>query len=171
MNVLFKWIAAALLGPVAGQLAHAQPAPQRFPVPGHGSLQLQVPNDWRAASKSLDKPASVLLRIRPAAGDAFPVQVTALWLDPEKRARKTPEQLKQDVEKSAAGPLQRSVEKDLRLEALRGAQALGYYYSLTGREPAPAEKARLLQMFANATHAASATAAARTASRYTSRKP
>lgn len=185
MRNSLKWIVAALLWTLAGQIAQAQSTLQQFPVPGHGSLHLPVPQDWRAASKSLAQPASVLLRVRPAEGDAFLVQVTALWLDQEKLARKTPAQLKRDVEKSAAGPLQQSVEKDLRLEELRGAQALGYYYSLTDRapgpgeykyltqgivlagemltiftilqrEPAPAEKARLLQMFANTAHAAAA---------------
>lgn len=185
MNRLLKWIAATLLWSLAAQVAHAQPAPQRFPVPGHGSLQFPIAQEWRAASKSLDQPVSVLLRVRPASGDAFLVQVTALWLDAEKLARKTPEQLKRDVAKSAEGPLQQAEEKDLRLEELRGAQAFGYYYSLTDRapgpgeykyltqgillagemltifiilqrEPASAERTQLLQMFAGAAHMATA---------------
>lgn len=175
---------------VAGQpAAQEHSAPQRFTVPGHGSLALPVPREWRAVGKSLDKPASVLLRIRPASGDAFLVQVTALWLDAEKLARKTPEQLRQDVQSSAKAPLQQSIEKEVRLEELRGAQAIGYYYSLTDRAPvsgeyryltqgivvagemltiftilqreaAIAERGQLLQMLANATHAPSAASAA-----------
>jgi hypothetical protein len=161
---------------------------QRYSVPGHGSLQLEVPRDWRVASQSLKDPASVALHLRPASGDAFDVQVTTLWLDRAKSARKTPEQLKAEVQNGTAKLLKRAVEKEVRIEELRGAEVIGYYYSLTDRVPAPGEykymtqgmfvtgelltiftilyhgprvpeREKVLRMFANATHT-SVTAAA-----------
>lgn len=160
---------------------------RQYSVPGHGSLQLNVPKAWRVATKSLDDPASVLLRLGPGAGNAFHVQVTSLWLDAGKLAAKTPEQLRQDVERSGEKPLQQAVEKRLVVEELRGDQALGYYYSLTDRAPKAgeykyltqgifvtgelltiftllyhdanlAEKAQVLRMFASATHLAAGAA-------------
>ncbi len=131
--------ALALTGLFGPLRAQDQASTQRFPVPGRGSLQLNVPKEWRAISKSLDEPASVLLRIRPAAGEAFLVQVTAVWLEPAKLAGKTEEQLKADVRRGTEKLLTQAVEKEAVIEELRGAQALGYHYSLTDRAPGPGE--------------------------------
>jgi hypothetical protein len=161
---------------------------RRFTVPGHGSLQLNVPKTWRIADKSLEDPASVTLRFLPGSGEAFHVQVTSLWLDAGKRAGKTPEQLRKDVQQAGEKSLGQALEKQLTLHPLRGAKAQGYYYTLTDRDPAPGEykhltqgmflagelftiftflhhepeiaaKAQALQMFAAAAHVASAPAA------------
>jgi hypothetical protein len=133
---------AGLPGPLSAQ---EQPSAQRFSVPGRGALQLDVPRDWRAISKSLTEPASVLLRIRPAAGEAFLVQVTTVWLEPEKMASNTPEKLRADVRRIADKLLSQAVEKEAVIEELRGEQALGYHYSLTDRAPKPGEHKYLTQ--------------------------
>jgi hypothetical protein len=179
----YRMILAALaLGGLLGPLRAQEQAPlQQFAVPGRGNLQLSVPKEWRAISKSLEEPTSVLLRIRPATGEAFLVQVTAVWLEPAKLAARTEEQLKADVRRSAEKLLTQAVEKEAVIVELRGAQTLGYHYSLTDRAPKPGEykymtqgilvtgelltiftilyhdpalpeKAQVLQMFAGATY-------------------
>ena len=125
--------------------ACAQSQPQRYGVPGHGSLVLEVPKEWRVTSQPLNDPASVILRFRPASGEAFYVQVTTIWLDGAKLAKKTPEQLKADVRSSADNPLKQAVEKEVRIDELRGAQVLGYHYSLTDRAPKPGEHKNMTQ--------------------------
>jgi hypothetical protein len=110
-----------------------------YVVPGHGKLRLRVPDGWSDTSKALEQPASVLLRFRPVAGNAFYVQVTAVWLDPSKLAKMTPESLKASVGQSTAEPLRQAVEKAVTIQELRGKQTLGYYYSLTDRAPPPGE--------------------------------
>lgn len=117
----------------------AQETRRTFPVPGHGALQLSVPKDWRVHSQTMKDPAALMLRFRPGTGEAFYVQVTALWLDAAKLAKKTPEQLRADVASSAKEPLRQAVEKEARIDELRGAKVLGYHYSLTDRAPKPGE--------------------------------
>ena len=133
------WTVATAIGMTLGLAGTApaqdQTAVQRYPVPKHGSLQLNVPKDWRVASQSMEDPAAAILRFRPASGEAFYVQVTTIWLDPQKSPKKTPEELKANVLSSAQKPLQQAVEKQARIDELQGAQVIGYHYSLTDRAP------------------------------------
>ena len=118
---------------------------QRYSVPGHGGVQLEVPANWRVASKSLENPASVVLRVRPATDDSFDLQVTTVWRDPAKSPRKTPAQLKADVQRGTEKLLERAVEKEARIDELKGAKVFGYHYSLTDSVPAPGEYKYLTQ--------------------------
>lgn len=184
MRFLFSSAVAAGLATCLMSTASAQAQPQRYAVPGHGSLALEVPKEWRVTSQSASDPASVNVRIRPASGDAFYVQITTIWLDPAK-GRKTPEQLKAEVRNGTDKLLKQAVEKEARIDELRGAQVLGYHYSLTDRAPKPGEykymtqgmllsgelltiftilyhdaagdgRSRVLQMFAGASHSSAA---------------
>jgi len=123
---------AAVLG--FSSATFAQPAPQRFAIPGHGTLLLNVPAEWRLADKATPNPPSVSVSARPATGDGFDLQMTAVWLEPEKRAEMTPEAIKQRVQATSKELLNQAVEKQAELIELRGKQAQGYYFSLTDRE-------------------------------------
>jgi hypothetical protein len=112
----------------------AQPAPQRFPIPGHGALLINVPPEWRVASKSSTNPPAVAFNMLPATGDSYNLQMTAIWLEPAKRAEMTPEVIKERVQATSKELLKQSVEKEAQLVELRGKQALGHYFSLTDRE-------------------------------------
>jgi hypothetical protein len=119
--------------------AQAASPPREYRVPEHGRLALRVPDGWKDTSKAVERPPSVLLRFRPAAGDACYVQVIAVWLDPARLAKITPGSLKANVELTAADPLRGAVEKVATIAEFRGAQALGYSYTLTDRAPPPGE--------------------------------
>lgn len=125
--------------------AVAQTHNQDYAVPGHGKLRLQVPDGWVSSSKSLEQPAAVVLRLNPASGDLFDVQVTTVWLNTERLAKTTLKSLKSTVEETAEDPLRQAVESKLVLVELRGAETMGYYYSLTDRNPAPGEYKYLTQ--------------------------
>lgn len=112
----------------------AQPAPQRFAIPGHGTLLLNVPLQWRLADKATPNPPSVSISAGPATGDSFDLQMTAVWLEPAKRAEMTPQAIKQRVQATSKELLNQAVEKQAELIELRGKQAQGYYFSLTDRE-------------------------------------
>jgi hypothetical protein len=121
--------------PVSAALA--QPAETRsFSVPGHGSLVLDVPKGWRVAERPNDQPPSIYVRFDPSSGDAFVVQITALWLDAEKRAKQTPQAMKELEQKQADKMLAQAEEKQAKLVELRGRQARGYHYSLADRTSA-----------------------------------
>jgi len=131
MNLRLALLAAAL---VFSSAAPAQPAPKRFAISGHGSLLLGVPAEWRVADKATANPPAVALSVRPATGDSFNLQITALWPDPAKTAGMTPEAIKERVQATSRDLLQQSVEKEAQLLELRGKETLGYYFSLTDRE-------------------------------------
>jgi hypothetical protein len=114
--------------------ALAQPAAQRFPVPGHGALLINVPVAWRVASKSSTNPPAVAFNLLPASGDGYNLQMTAIWLEPAKRAEMTPEAIKDRVQSTSKELLKQAVEKDAPLTELHGKQARGYYFTLTDRE-------------------------------------
>jgi hypothetical protein len=88
----------SILAPSSGQRGE-------YSVPGHGKLQLRVPDTWKDFSKPLKEPPAVGSVFRPPSGDAFIVQVTCVWLDAEKLAKFTPEWQKAAVLKASLKPL------------------------------------------------------------------
>jgi hypothetical protein len=134
-----------LLAPMAQTQATVPTASTDFPVPGHGSLRLKLPDGWRSRALPLTDPASVTLHFTPAHGDAFDVQVTSVWLDSAKRADVTLDSIKAGTQHAAEGLLPHSVEKTVSLHELRGPQSIGFYYALTDREPGPGEFSNLTQ--------------------------
>ncbi len=123
---------ACALGVSAAVLEPGQQ--QRFSIPGHGNLVLNIPTGWRVASNSLQEPPAVSLRIGPASGDAFSIQVSTVWIDPAKASDLSPESFKERMQQSAAELLPKSVEKEARVMELRGKESTGYYFSLTDKE-------------------------------------
>jgi hypothetical protein len=148
--VSFRKTPKALLASLQGG---AIPAPENtrtaassdFSLPGHGSLRLKVPDGWQVQSHQLADPASVNLHFAPANGDAFDVQVTAVWLDLDKRSRETPDSLKATAQRAATALLPHSVEKTATIKDLRGPQSVGFYYVLTDSNPEPGEFTNLTQ--------------------------
>jgi len=133
MCVRARWSVFGLL--VLFSAADAQEATQaqRYVIPGHGSLSLNVPRAWMALSKPLEKPPSVVLLFRPASGGAFSVQLTSAWLAPDKLAGFTPESIRSKTQDSATKLLPEAEEKEAAMAELRGAESIGYYFSLTSR--------------------------------------
>ena len=110
-----------------------------YPIPDHGSLHLTIPKAWRVSSQSTKQPPGVVLQVRPESGDAFNIQVTTVWLNEVALTRTTQESIRRQVDQNGRQLLPQAVEKSLSVQELRGAQALGYYYTLTDRAPAPGE--------------------------------
>lgn len=133
MRVCARWSAFALLVLCSAALAQEATQAQRYIIPGHGSLLLNVPREWLALSKPLEKPPSVALRFGPASGGAFSVQLTSVWLEPDKLADSTPESIRSKAQDSATQLLPEAQEKEAVLVELRGAESIGYYFSLTSR--------------------------------------
>jgi hypothetical protein len=126
-------IAAVLAGALAGPAAAQPIEAQQFGVPGHGNLLLAVPKEWRVVNQGSADPPVVIVRMHPPTGDAFYLQLTAVWLQPEMLATMTDEMIKTRVQQSAGRMLPRAVETEASLVELRGKDALGYYFALTDR--------------------------------------
>lgn len=137
LRALPRLIVVLLFGVLARPLLAQDTVIRQYPVPGHGALALPVPEGWRVSVKPMDKPAALVLQFDPASGSDFVVQATAVPLSPGQSARMTPGQIRQSVRDGATKPLGEAVESEVVVEEMRGAQAAGYYYSLTARAPAP----------------------------------
>ncbi len=139
------WIAAILCLLTGPLTARQSGAAREYSIPGHGSLRLAVPDGWRVSTKSLSQPLSVLLRMSPPTGEAFDVQLTSVWLDSAALAKRSPDSIKSNVQRTASGLLPQAVEKTITMQELRGTQTAGYYFALTDRNPAPGEYKYLMQ--------------------------
>lgn len=118
---------------------------REYEVPEHGKFVLEVPEGWQQASRPIVEPPSTQLRISSAADDRFRIQVNAIWLDEESRAKATPPDLQETLRTSAQVPLAESVETEAALKELRGAETRGYYFALTDREVPAGEYKYLIQ--------------------------
>ena len=132
---------AAVMVALCRPLGAQEPATARqYPIPGHGSLLLRVPQDWKGVGKSLEKPPSFLFRFAPPSGDAFLLQVTSVWLEPEKSAALIPDTIKSGIQATAVSMLPEAIEKEAAVVELRGPQSIGYHFTLTRRSPPAGEK-------------------------------
>lgn len=113
--------------------AFAQDTEHRFPIPGRGSLVLKGPESWVAISRQIPQPPSVTGRLGPRTGNAFSVQITAIWLDETRRATQNEARSKAFAEESAAKQLAQAEETEVKVLELRGKETAGHYYSLTAR--------------------------------------
>jgi hypothetical protein len=133
MRVCARWSVFGLLVLFSAAGAQEATQAQRYVIPGHGSLLLKVPRAWLALGKPLETPPSVALVFRPASGSAFSVQLTSAWLEPDKLAGFTAESIRSKTQDSAAKLLPEAEEKEVAAVELRGAESIGYYFSLTSR--------------------------------------
>jgi hypothetical protein len=120
----------ASLGP--GNVAAAERLTrQRFPVPGKGSLSLDVPAEWRITSSPVAAPPSLTLSIQPATADEFQLEVTSVWME----AGINQERLNEMVRQTLNQALPHAVETEAPLVELRGKDTAGYCFSVTERKP------------------------------------
>lgn len=143
-----KLAVAALVALSVAATAGAQSSARvirEYPVPGHGKLVLEVPEGWQQASRPVVEPPSVQLRLSSAETDRFRIQMTAIWLDEESRAKTMPPDLQETLRASAAGPLAESVETEAVQQELKGEQTIGYWFALTDREVPAGEYKYLIQ--------------------------
>ncbi len=152
--VSFRKAPKSLLAALHGSTSHAaSSSPSEnssfsvpsFSIPNHGTLRLQMPESWRVETRPLANPPSIYVHFTPASGEAFDVQVTAVWLDADKRARQTADSLKATARRTADEMLPRSVEKTAPLHELRGPQSMGFYYAITDNNPGPGEFTNMTQ--------------------------
>ena len=121
-------------GPVPAQ----SPASVRaYPLPGHGTFELPVAEDWKAAvAASADLPPTITFS--PSAGRDFEFLVTPLWSKTADPGFNAPGTVKTFVEEQGRGLLSHAVEKQLVVNMLPGGN-LGYFYTLTDKAPGPGE--------------------------------
>jgi hypothetical protein len=120
-------------------------SPRYYPLPGHGTLLLQVPAGWldRLVQPPGDMPPTVTFS--PRSGAAFEVLVTAGWPTKPGEPLMDRNELKRQVEMAADKAQPRSLEKVLVVKELAGLVCRGFYFSASDRAPKPGEYKYLTQ--------------------------
>jgi hypothetical protein len=137
-------VVLALLHLGGGGWLEARPESD-FPVPGRGSLRIDVSDDWRVESRSVQSPPSLTLRLVPKTGRAFEADLTAVWLDSGRLKATTAGTTRTDVELMAEGLLSARAESSTGIQRLSGAGVFGWYFVFAIRNPGSGEFEYLTQ--------------------------
>ncbi len=118
----------------------AHPAPQRFAIPAHGMLALNLPQTWRAELSQPPRGLPPTISMSPTAGQKFELLITAIWDAKSPTAIPQPEEIRSLVERSGRAALAQAVEKTLAVQEF-GSEVgkKGYYVRLTDKAPKPGE--------------------------------
>jgi hypothetical protein len=129
---------AAALGAAGLALAN-DTVPRRFELPNRDTLELTLPTGW---SESLQEPAGggpPTIEIAVTEGGARQVFITPEWPDPVANEIREPAALR-DAIRELAERIQPQVEEPyLEVRPLGGANASGWYFTATERNPAEGE--------------------------------
>ena len=132
------------LGPGTGRATERGPwvcsdcEVRSYPVPGHGSLELNFPKDWKSEMGPLGNLPSTIT-LSPPEGDDFDVVITPLWSPRGEKDYNSPAKVKALVDEDRKGLASSAVEKELVLVPLNGTAARGYYFFATDKAPKPGE--------------------------------
>ena len=113
---------------------------KRYPLPGHGYLQLNVPAGWKERLTQPSKPVPPIIDfVADQKGKPFIVTVAPSWQTRGNGTQPDKEALRKSVEYSGRGMLPISKEKEIKVVELDGASGPGYYFSVTDNAPKPGD--------------------------------
>lgn len=106
-----------------------------YPLPDHGTLQLQVPGGWLDRVQQPPRRLPPTIVFKPDTGAPFGVLLTPIW--PANRQTPLPneQKLRQMVTQSAERAKSQAVEKTIDIEELQGTAGKGFYFSATDGAP------------------------------------
>lgn len=135
--VLLCWIATAA--------AAEQAVMRSFPLPDHGTLQLNTPAAWKDEVQQPPNRLPPTVSFRPQAGAPFEVSLTPLW--PARKDIPLPDTawMRQQVRQAAERIRTGAAEATLEVREFQAAAGPGYYFTATDRAPKPGEYKFLTQ--------------------------
>ncbi len=134
-----KCVAALCLLLAASFVAAEETTTRNYLLPGHGSIQLQVPKSWREELRQPPGNLPPTIVFSPISGATFKVLLTPLFSIREGIVMPEAPELKANVNRAAADVKSQAVEKTIPVKELTGPSAIGYYFSATDRAPKPGE--------------------------------
>jgi hypothetical protein len=114
-------------------------AVRKYPIPGHGTLELNVPASWKVEVHKPQENMPPTLIFKPTSGDDFQVLVTVLWSKKGEPDFNSPNKARAFVEKDGQKLLPNTVETKIELKEIKGVTHIGYYFSVTDKAPNPGE--------------------------------
>lgn len=137
---MFKPFVSLAFALLFAQGASAGETPIReFPLPGHGALAIAVPDAWQVDVEQPGNDLPPTLKFTAKTGPAFEFYLTPLWPMDGKAPPLDAASLHKQVADAAETLKPQSVEKTIETKSLKGAGAVGYYFSATDRAPKPGE--------------------------------
>src|SRR5262245_37688309 len=115
-----KWWIVALVFVVAHSVAAADAQARRFPLPGHGELELSVPMGWKVAVTSSGRELPPTLHFTAADGQAFEFIVTPLWQMQGLAPPSDPQTVRERVGETAQQAQSQATESRIEVKELKG---------------------------------------------------
>ena len=137
-QLLKQFIAISLL--LASSLASAEGlATKNYPLPGHGSLQLQVSESWQEIVHQAPNglPPTIVFTLKK--GASFQMLLTPIYSMTKEMVLPKPDEMRMHLDFAAQAAKEQATEETIQIMELKGPSVIGYYFSVTDRAPEPGE--------------------------------
>lgn len=112
---------------------------KKYPIPGHGVLELSVPASWKTKIHKPQEDMPPTMIFSPATGNDFQVTVMVQRGKKEDVGFNSPEKVKTLLEKDGQKLLSRIVETKIVVQEIKGVNHTGYYFTVTDKNTEPGE--------------------------------
>jgi len=112
---------------------------RKYPIPEHGTLELNVPTPWKDTVHKPQENMHPTIIFDPANGNDFQVMITVTWSKTGDQDFNSKEKVRTYVEKDGQQFLPNAVEGKIALQEIKGVSNSGYYFSITDKAPGPGE--------------------------------
>jgi hypothetical protein len=109
---------------------------KRYPVAGHGRLEIKVPASWNDHVTENDKPDMNLPPVITFRAKGIEMDVSPLW-GSKGMVNNSQTKIVKMLERDGGTVLPRTVEKKVDLQEIDGDYCRGYYFSVTSSDPKP----------------------------------
>jgi len=135
-------ILVALSAVVVLAAADSPARKKQFPIPGHGTLELQLPAGLDDLLEQPEGGAPPAIALRPHSEAGYGAMIVVAWRESDTPNFGSPEHLRSVLESERAPYLKQVGESDAPIEKLSGDPNLGFAYllvdrSLVGKPPEP----------------------------------
>jgi len=119
--------------------AGGQKGIRKYPIPEHGTLELNVPAPWKGEIHKPRENMPPTIMFNPAQGNDFQVMIIVLWGKTGDQDFNSQEKVRTFVEKDGQKLLPNTTETKIVLTEIKGVNHNGYYFSVTDKTPNPGE--------------------------------
>ena len=120
-------------------LTSEQGAIKKYPIPGHGTLELKVPASWKVKVHKPQEALPPTIIFSPAKGNDFEATISVMWSKTGEPGFNNQDRVRILVEKDGQKLLPNTVETKIALQEIKGVTNTGYYFSVTDKAPDPGE--------------------------------
>ena len=137
-RILAMALAAAILGG-SPLLAANSKALRKYPIPGLGILEMNVPTAWQDKVHRPQEKMPPTLIFKPASGTDFEVMVVVSGGPKGEKGFNNPDRIRAMLETEGRKLLPKIAEPKIALQEMKGETTTGYYFTVTDKAPEPGE--------------------------------